>query len=177
MSGPLLKTSNWSLLPSLSSLPFYSLKTPLKYKLIHFAPLLEVFTLLIAAWEAAPAFFSVLFSAYFLPARCALSPLAFFSYDAKPIPTSGFYICCSFCPGCSSPRILLSWFPLVFQGSAQRPSLTPKLKSFLCTVPLSFKSVTAFITVRNCLTRVAYCLFTHPGINLAGLTYYYSSSI
>ncbi|KAJ8785490.1 hypothetical protein J1605_007087 [Eschrichtius robustus] len=68
-------------------------------------------------------------------------------------------------------------FSSKMQGSAQRPSLTPKLKSFLCTVPLSFKSVTAFITVRNCLTRVAYCLFTHPGINLAGLTYYYSSSI
>lgn len=76
----------------------------------------------------------------------------------------------------SSPTILFSLL-LISGLSAQRSSLTPKLKILPLYCAALLWKCNSIIAIRNDLTQLAYCLFTHPGINLTGLTHDCSSSI
>ena len=75
------------------------------------------------------------------------------------------------------PQFCLACFFLSFRALSSEVFLDTQAKnpsSVLCCCLWKCNSI---ITIRNDLTQLAYCLFTHPGINLTGLTHYCSSSI
>lgn len=94
---------------------------PLKYKLIHIASYHGLGSCLSSRLHP---------PLVLLPPRSLrVSHTDLSSHNTKPLPASGFSICCFFCLECSSPRILHRWFLPVFQGSSARgPALTTQAK-------------------------------------------------